>query len=218
MNTVFFFKELLAQPIRLANLQIKYPTCRFYPGAKVDRKSLLSQYNVIFHNASIIDSVIGEHTFIQRNSCVYYTNIGKFCSIASRVSIGLGRHPASHVSSHPSFYSISQPLSKTFSKSDTFKCFERTHIGHDVWIGESALVLDGVKINTGAIVAAGAVVTKDVPAYAIVAGIPAKVIKYRFSEEIRERLIKTKWWDMSEEWLGRHVSSFCDPVKFIKLF
>ncbi len=102
------------------------------------------------------------------------------------MSIGLGRHPTSHVSTHPSFYSVSQPLSKTFSKYDTFNCFERTSIGHDVWIGESALVVDGVKISTGAIIAAGAVVTKDVPAYAIVAGVPARVIKYRFSEETRE--------------------------------
>ncbi len=214
-TTISLIKKLLAQPVKLERLRKKHPTCCFYHGVTVDSRSSINKYNAIFQNTTIIDSVIGDHTFIQKNSCVYYADIGKFCSIASRVSIGLGRHPTSYVSTHPSFYSVSQPLSKTFSKYDTFNCFERTSIGHDVWIGESALVVDGVKINTGAIIAAGAVVTKDVPAYAIVAGVPARVIKYRFSEETRERIMKTKWWDMPDAWLKKHSSLFSCPERFL---
>lgn len=111
-----------------------------------------------------------------KNSVVVNAIIGKFCSIAAGVNIGLGQHPVEYVSTHPSFYSVSQPIAKTYSGSDLFEPFKgRINIGHDVWIGQNVLVMDGLKIGTGAIIAAGAVVTKDVPPYAIVAGVPARL-------------------------------------------
>ncbi len=216
-NIIRSLKELLAHPVRLAQLQKKYPACRFYQGAEIDGKSLFGKYNVIFKNVIIINSVMEDHTFVQKNSIINNAHIGKFCSIAMGVTIGLGQHPTTYVSSHPAFYSSTQPIASTFSKSDLFEPFKQTYVGHDVWIGQNAMIVDGVKIGTGAVVAAGAVVTKDVPEYAIVGGVPAKIIKYRFDEQMRKRLIKTEWWNMPEKWLQKNAVLFFDPAGFIDL-
>ncbi len=213
------WKEFLIAPIRLTILQNKYPTCRFYAGASVNNSSSLGKYCVIFQNTSIANSVIGDHTFIQKNSRILNANVGKFCSIASRVSVGLGKHSISSVSSHPAFYlsTSTSPIAKSFSSSDKFSTYEPIHIGHDVWIGENVLILDGVRIGTGAVIGAGAVVTGDIPEYAIAVGVPARIIKYRFSKDIRQQLIETKWWDMPNEWLQAHCDLFSDPINFLQL-
>lgn len=89
-------------------------------------------------------------------------------------------------------------------------------IGNDVWIGANAIILQGVTIGDGAIIAAGAVVTKDVPPYAIVGGVPAKVIKYRFSDEVILKLLQIKWWDKPEEWIIQKLEKFTDVSGFVK--
>lgn len=217
-NIVSLFREKWVSLARSARLQKCYPTCHFYPGAFVDDKSRLGKFNVIFKNSTVIDSTIGDHTYIQKDSSIICADIGKFCSIASKVSIGLGSHPLLQVSSHPAFYSQGQPLAKTFSDKELYAPFKRTYIGHDVWIGESAIVLDGVTVGTGAVIAAGAVVTKDVPPYAITAGVPAEVKRYRFDEDIRKALLATKWWDRSEEWFQEHCVSFNNVKNFLGIF
>ena len=217
-NIVAHLKDFLAAPFRLTRLQTMHPTCRFYPGASVDKGSSLGRYNVIFANTSVINSVLGDHTFIQKNSRILNADIGKFCSISSRVSIGLGRHSTTSVSSHPAFYSSSQPVARTFSKTDHYVPFKRVTVGHDVWIGENAMVMDGVRIGTGAVIAMGSVVTANVPDYAIVAGNPARVFSSRFDEETREKLLATKWWEMPEDWLQEHCPAFSDPKEFLDLF
>jgi len=211
-------KELVASPFILARMQKKYPTCHFYPGSYVDESSILGSYNVIFNNASIINSVLGDHTFVQKNSTIINADVGKFCSLASNVSVTLGKHPTSYVSSHPAFYAVTQPLAKTFSPQDKFEPFnERTKIGNDVWIGQGAMIMDGVVIGNGAVVGAGAVVTKNVPDYAIVVGIPAKVIRYRFAEEICKKMLDVKWWDMSESQIAKYADSFSDVSNFLNM-
>jgi acetyltransferase-like isoleucine patch superfamily enzyme len=216
-NIISPLKELLIEPIRLARLQKKYPTCHFYSGAVVDDESVLGRYNVIFANASITHSTIGDHTFIQKNSAINHADIGKFCSIAEGVTVGLGRHPLNYVSTHPAFYSATQPLAKTFAKQDNFSPFTGTKIGHDVWIGQRAMIADGVTIGTGAVIAAGSVVTKDVPPYAVVGGIPARIIRYRFDENTIKELLKTKWWEMPDDLKLRYYKYFSSPEEFIKL-
>ena len=91
-------------------------------------------------------------------------------------------------------------------------------IGNDVWIGANVSILPGVYIGDGAVIAAGAVVTKDVEPYAIVGGVPAKVIRYRFSPKEIYILLKIKWWDWSVEEVERNIELLYDPVKFIAAF
>jgi acetyltransferase-like isoleucine patch superfamily enzyme len=208
--------EILASQMMRLRLQRTFPTCRFYPGISVDRASSLGKYIVLFRNTVVINSSIGDHTFIQENSLIHTADIGKFCSIAMGVNVGMGQHPIEHVSTHPAFYSKTQPVAKTFCKEDLFSPFQKTQVGHDVWIGRNAMIKDGVTIGTGAVVAAGAVVTHDVPEYAVVAGVPAKVVKYRFNEEMRKKLIESAWWDKPEQWLQAHASLFSDPAQFLK--
>ncbi len=138
-----------------------------------------------------------------------------FCSIASNVTIGPGIHKMDGISTHPSFYTFNTPLPKRFVISDLFLNSKRVSIGHDVWIGEKVIILDGLKIGTGAIIAAGAVVTKDVEPYAIVGGVPAKILKYRFEPQLIQQLLESCWWNQSEEWFKEHISIFSNPNDLI---
>lgn len=131
--------------------------------------------------------------------------IGRYCSFAEEIVIGATKHPVDWLSTAPFQYRqdpwgwFSCGVSKKFTdRSDrkilTFDNSPKTVIGHDVWIGRKAIIMPGVKVGNGAIVGAGAVVTKDVPDYAIVAGVPAKIIKYRFPDLIIQELLSVKWW------------------------
>ncbi len=217
-NIVCQFKAYLAYHLSLNIAQRRNPTCKIYQGARIDPGTVLGKYNVIFANSLISNSQIGDHTFIQKDSRVINADIGKFCSIASQVKIGLGSHPTAMVSTHPAFYSNTQPIVKTFSCTDEYNPYKRITIGNDVWIGENAVILDGVAIADGAVIAAGAVVTNNVDAYAVMGGVPARIIKYRFNEDTRRRLLSSRWWDMPDQWLQDHWSDFKDPDGFLSLF
>lgn len=215
-NLIYAIRERLSSQVMRARLQKKYPTCIFYSGINVDAASTLGKNIVLFRNTVVLNSSINDHTFVQENSLIHTAEIGKFCSIAMGVNVGMGQHPIDHVSTHPAFYSATQPVAKTYCKQDIFSPFQKTRIGHDVWIGRNALIKDGVTIGNGAVVAAGAVVTHDVPDYSVVAGVPAQVIKYRFDEETRHKLIEIRWWDMPEHWLQEHAPLFSHPAQLIK--
>lgn len=197
-------------------LERVYPTCRFYPGSMVDDRSTLGKHNVVFNDASIINSRMGDHTFVQRATVINNAEVGKFCSIAMNVNIGLTQHALSFVSTHPALYLLDTPLQKTFSKSDMFETSRRTEVGNDVWIGQNSMIMGGVSIGTGAVVGAGSVVTDDVVPYAIVGGIPAKVIKYRFDLEIIEALLRSKWWETPDDELEKIHHLCTDPAAFLK--
>ncbi|MBM3244538.1 MAG: antibiotic acetyltransferase [Candidatus Omnitrophica bacterium] len=209
---------MLKNMLRRLNLQIKNPTCIFYPGCSLDKKTVIGRYNVIFYDVAVMDSKIGDHTYIQRDSLIIKSNIGKFCSISMGVNIGSGRHAVSYLSTHPAFYLCNNPVAKHYCSDDRFVSFETTSVGHDVWIGRNAIIKDGISIGCGAVVGAGAVVTKDVPAYAIVGGVPARLIRYRFDEKTREKLLKIKWWDFPDDWLQKNFELFLKPDKMIALW
>jgi len=167
----------------------------------IDRKccinaaSKIAQHCRILENTFILNCDIKTCSYVGKNSVLQNASIGSFCSIANDVVIGLGAHPTSHFSTSPIFYRTKNPLKVKLIDEDVgFVEYQKIDIGNDVWIGARAMIMDGVKIGDGAIIAAGAVVTKNVPAYAIVGGIPAKIIRYRLDSKKIDQLLKLKWW------------------------
>ncbi len=207
--------QYVARLKALAKVQRVNPTCDFYSGVQI-AGSNFGDYVAVFHNTIIINSTIGSHSYIQKNAFLNNATVGKFCSIAGGAFIAPGIHQVAGVSSHPAFYLKNTPLPKIFADNDMVSVEEPVEIGHDVWIGQNAVVMDGVKIGTGAIVAAGAVVTRNVPPYTIVGGVPAKVIRKRFDEDTIAGLLDSAWWDRDDQWLKAHHKLFLDPRKFLE--
>jgi phosphonate metabolism protein (transferase hexapeptide repeat family) len=178
-------------------------------GTVQQRNATLGRYTELKERVQFCDSVLGDYSYIERHSEVIYATIGKFCAIAADVRVNALRHPMERISQHkmtyrPNEYFVGAKLDKTFRES---RITERVEIGHDVWIGHGAIILPGVKIGHGAVVAAGAVVTKDVAPYAVVGGVPAQFIKWRFEPEISARIIALGWWDWEHERLASAVDN-----------
>lgn len=159
---------------------------------KLFKKFSKKRYNIgigtDIAKTAIVDphSTVGKYTFIGDNSGVTKTVIGNYCSIGSSVTIGPGEHPITEIST-----------SHLFLKGNPYEEFTQKDciIGNDVWIGTGSIIRRGVKIGNGAVIGANSFVNKDVPDFAVVAGNPARVIKYRFNEETQKRILETKWWD-----------------------
>lgn len=171
-------KVIIAETAKVNNSHLKY-------------YSRLKDYSEIYH------SVLGDYSYISQYSIVNKSTIGKFCSIANGCYIGLWEHNMD-VSTH-SFYLYEHSGNfvkgyKNYDKDDI-----ETIIGNDVWIGANAVIKKGTHIADGAIVGASAVVTKDVPAYSIVVGNPAKVMKYRYNKNDIDWLLRIQWWNFSRK-------------------
>lgn len=169
------------------------------------------KHNSLARGVSCINSSLGDYSYLSMNAYVNSAVIGKFTCIGPEVKIGLGTHPTSiFVSVHPAFYSGKGRMGKTFADKEYFEEFQHTRIGNDVWIGANAIIKGGVSIGDGAIIAAGAVVTKDVESYSIVGGVPAGLIKMRFKEEQIAMLLQKKWWDNDDAWFAAHFKQMHD--------
>lgn len=212
MPFVVWLKWLL----NVLRIKLSFPTAKLGSFAYV-YKTKLGLYTTIYDNTSLTQCEIGDYTYIAHNSNFSNAKVGKFCSIGPGVRCGLGRHPSKKfVSTHPIFFSTLKQAQISFSDQSYFKEISRIEIGNDVWIGANAIILDGVSIGDGAIIGAGALVNKNVPPYAIVGGVPAKIIRYRFTKDQIEFLLKDQWWNKPDEWLKRNYKIMHDIEAYKK--
>lgn len=216
------FKRKLSNLIY--NFKAKNKSIKLSLDANV-RNSYLESHIAVLGDAEIISSSVGRGSYIGGGCRIVNTKIGRFCSIAKDVHVISGNHPTSgFVSTHPMFYLsgngtiINMGLDcLSASKYDEFSYADENHfvtIGNDVWIGQKVMILNGVTIGDGAVVASGAVVTKDVPPFTIVGGLPAKIIKKRFSDEVIEEIMHSKWWDLDVDFLKKNTDFFDSIEKF----
>ena len=179
------------------------------PTAKL-QETKLGAYCEVGARTILLEVEMGDYSYVVNDAQMTYTTIGKFCSIAAMTRINPGNHPMHRATQAHFTYRASAYFPGESDDAEFFawRKSHRVHIGHDVWIGHGAIVLPGRNIGTGAVVAAGAIVTKDVPAYAIVGGNPARVIRPRLPEAIADRLARLCWWDWDHEALHAALPDF----------
>lgn len=179
------------------------------PTAKL-HDARLGAYCEVGARTILHEVAMDDYSYVVNDAQITYTTIGKFCSIAAMTRINPGNHPM-HRATQAHFTYRASSYFPGESDDEEFFAWRRAHhvhIGHDVWIGHGAVILPGRNIGTGAVVAAGAIVTRDVPAYTIVAGNPARIIRRRFPEEITGRLTELGWWDWDHDTLRRALPDF----------
>lgn len=171
------------------------------------RESTIGAWCEIQERVSLFDVQVGDYTHIERNSDAIHAGIGKFCSIAANVAVNALQHPMERISQHkmtyrPNEYFVDAKLDKIFRDA---RRQDRVRVGHDVWIGRSAVLCSGVRVGDGAVIGAGAVVTHDVAPYAIVGGVPARFIRWRVPPELGHRIQALAWWDWSHDRLATSI-------------
>lgn len=178
--------------------------------AFVSSTNKISKLARINRFVKIKNSEVGDYSYISNNCDITNATIKRFCSIADNCRIGTASHTLNNISTSPIFTLKDNATHTTWVQKDVghFNEVKRVYIGNDVWIATHVIIKDGITIGDGAIIGAGAVVVKDVPPYAVVGGVPAKVIKYRFSETIINKLEEIKWWNASYEKLKNNISFF----------
>ena len=188
---------------------------RYYP-----RVSLLSFWNkythfgrnvLVSYGSKLNNCELGKYTRIRNNVVIHSCKIGAFTCIGRDCRINLAEHPTNLLSINSLFYEeVPNAIRNDWVREIDFQSRKPVTIGNDVWIGEFSSILSGITIGDGAIVAARSVVTKNVPPYAIVAGVPAVIKKYRFNDEIIECLLKLKWWNLSDDLIEKNLSIFTE--------
>ena len=178
-------------------------------------------HNSVGDKSYLSGTIMGYGSFIGFGCEFPNCKIGRFCSIGSNIRVVPATHPTKgFISTHPAFYSDTYRFH--YVKHSKFREHlvnargDACTIGNDVWIGDNTLILGGIVIGDGAIIAMGSIVLHDVPPYTIVAGVPAKTIRKRFTDDIIEALQKIEWWNKSIEWIKVHADDFSDIEQFVK--
>ena len=179
---------------------------RIHPTAEL-KASRLGRHAIVGERVILRDVTVGDYTYFERHAEAIYADIGKFCAIAANTRINALEHPIDRVTQHKLSYRPNEYF-RYLGVDQEFRARRagrRVTIGHDVWIGHGAVVMPGVTIGNGAVIGANAVVTRDVPGWTIVAGVPALELKERFPAGIAARIEKMAWWDWPREKLFEAV-------------
>jgi acetyltransferase-like isoleucine patch superfamily enzyme len=198
---------------------ILHDLIRVSPGARIVKSAVHGPISL--ERIALIgpEVTIGKYCGINQDSFVIRSDVGAYCAIGAKSSVNPFSHPTDWFSInefqyHPTVFGWIPEYKNLQRVSRTADMFTRAKVGNDVWIGNNVNIL-GVNIGDGAVIAAGSIVTKDVPPYAIVAGIPAEIKRYRFSEKLIERFLRTKWWELELEQLSG--LPFRDPERCLDL-
>lgn len=192
-------------------------------GCNIFSTSSFEGNNVINKNTTF-GGKLGYGSYIMED-CWLPCDIGRYCSIGNRVRITIGTHPThDYVSTHPAFFSTMKQAGFTYVKEKKIKEFSYTDvrreiyatIGNDVWIGDDVRILQGVTIGDGAIIGSCALVAEDVPPYAIVGGVPARIIRMRFDADTVSFLEQFQWWNKDPSWLQEHADDFEDIEEAVR--
>lgn len=191
-----------------------------HPTAQV-RDSTFGTYCEVGARTKVAESRFGDYSYVVNDADIIYSEIGRFCSIAAQTRINPGNHPLervalNHFTYRASAYGLGPDEAGFFDWRRSF----RVTLGHDVWIGHGAIVLPGLSIGTGAAIGAGAVVTKDVPPFAVMVGVPARLVRYRFAPEIVAALQRIAWWDWPHARLAEGLEDFrrLDAASFCRKY
>ena len=200
----------LPSPVRLG------PAPTLAPSAIV-RDCRFGRYTQVGEQSRMEDCLLDDYAYLQHYCDLMSVDIGKFANIAAMVRINPGFHPMErptlhHFTYRPTMYGMGEQDDADFFQ---WRRRQRVVIGHDTWIGHGAVIMPGVRIGNGAVVGSNSVVTKDVPPYAIVAGVAAKVIRQRFPRAIAEAIEATAWWDWDHDTLTERLADFRDMRTFL---
>ena len=205
-------KEILKSLYRLIiRIQLRKKYIYLSTQVRFNSKTVWGGYNKVHERSVVSGAALGRYSYIGTDCYLANAEIGRFCSIGNNVKVIDVTHPTSgFISTHPAFFSTNMQCGTTFVSHNFFN--ERLSIngrsciiGNDVWIGDDVRIIGSRKIGDGAIIALGSVVTKDVPPYAIVGGVPAKVIRYRFEDNKIKELLNLQWWNKDEKWIKENL-------------
>ena len=184
------------------DLRFKDSEPRIHPTAEL-KSCKLGRYAVVGERVILREVNVGDFSYFERHAEAIYTSIGKFCSIAANTRINALEHPIERITSHKLSYRPNE-FFRYLGVDEDFRAkrqAKKVTMGHDVWVGHGAVVMPGVLIGNGAVIGANAVVTHDVEPFTIVAGMPARVLRRRFADEICRRIEQLAWWDWPAETL-----------------
>jgi acetyltransferase-like isoleucine patch superfamily enzyme len=182
-------------------------------------KVQFGRHCIVSEGCRIENSIVGSYTYFSENCYISSLIIGKYCSVGPGLRVGLGRHPVNEcISTSPFMYHFNdKDIDTPFSEHRYVRGSEHfVKIGSDVWLGANVVIADGVEIGDGAIIGACSYVNCDVPPYSVYGGVPAKLLKYRFSVSEIEFLRDLKWWDLPSFELAAISRHFSNPKKFFE--